>query len=128
MPVPVVAAALIFPLASAIQAVQLIIASTSEPTETRARLFAVVLVGLSLAIAYGLRRRMWRARLFAICASGVSIAYSLLGLVGSGPLSLLKILGYAAVAALLLAPASAREWFPNGARRSDPGRTARPRG
>lgn len=115
VPVPVVAAALIFPLATAIQSVQILTSNSSKLSELKTGLFALGLFALSLALAYGLWRRVWRTRMTVLVFAVFGIAYAVMGTFGSGALSVVKILGYATVIGLLLVPASAREWFPNGA-------------
>ncbi|MEG3637493.1 hypothetical protein [Micromonospora palythoicola] len=114
VPVPVVAAAIIFLLASAIQAVQFKTSTAPGATEPRSTIFAVGLILLSLAFAYGLWRQVGRARILAVGFGAFNIAYGLTALPDIDVLTVSRMVGYTAVGVLLLVPASSRAWFPHG--------------
>jgi hypothetical protein len=114
-PVPVVVAALLFPLATAIRSVQMLTGPTPKLSASGNALFALGLFALSLALAYGLRRRVWHARGAVVCFAAFNISYAVMGAYDAGAGPLLQALGYAAVIGLLLVPVSSRKWFAIGA-------------
>ncbi|MBQ1051981.1 hypothetical protein KBX50_26425 [Micromonospora sp. C51] len=114
VPVPVVAAAISFLLASAIQVVQFKTSTAPGATEPRTTIFVVGLILLSLSFAYGLWRQVGRAQILTVGFAAFNIAYGLVELPDIHPLSVLRMLAFAAVVGLLLLPASARQWFPPG--------------
>ncbi|MEU6021437.1 hypothetical protein [Micromonospora sp. NPDC047134] len=111
VPIPVVAAAIIFPLASVIQAIQFKTSTAPGVTDTRATVFAVGVVLLSLAFAYGLWRQVGRARMLTAGFAAFNIAYGLTALPDIDALTVLRMVALAAVIGLLLLPASSRQWF-----------------
>ncbi|GAB3861293.1 hypothetical protein GCM10029963_65540 [Micromonospora andamanensis] len=114
VPVPVVAAAITFLLGMVIQAAQVKTSTAPMATEPRATIFAVGLILLSLAFAYGLWHQVGRARVMTAGFAAFHIAYGLVELPDIRPLSVVRMLAFAAVVGLLLLPASSRQWFPPG--------------
>lgn len=113
-PVPVVAAAITFMLGMVIQAAQVKTSTAPGATEPRTTIFAVGLILLSLAFAYGLWRQVGRAQILTAGFAAFNIAYGLVELPDIHPLSVLRMLAFAAVVGLLLLPTSSRQWFPPG--------------
>ncbi|MEV4713305.1 hypothetical protein [Micromonospora sp. NPDC049374] len=114
MPVPVAAAAIIFPLGNALQAAQIKTSTAARATEPRATIFAVGLILLSLAFAYGLWRQIGRARILTVGYAIFNIAYGLTELPDIAELTALRMMAFVAVIGLLLVPTSSRQWFPPG--------------
>ncbi|MEV2241895.1 hypothetical protein [Micromonospora sp. NPDC049891] len=114
IPVPVAAAAIIFLLGSALQVVQFKTSTAPTATEPRTTIFAVGLILLSLAFAYGLWRQVGRARILTAGFAAFNIAYALVELPDIAALTVARMVAFAAVVGLLLVPASSRQWFPPG--------------